>query len=415
MSPEPPATVSTAQTLRRLVWEVYLPWSSAALGRGMLIPVLPLYLKESGLSFTMVSVVLAAMGAGAVLGGLPAGGLAGRSGEDVLFAISILLMGVTVVALGITTAVIALVAFRLMYGAGSIGIRISGQLYITRTVAPATRGRAMAFMGGSARVAFFLGPLLGGFLADQYGFTTAFVVCGVVTASGIAPFVVSRRRSPHRATVPEAGRRPGIGDALRRHRRLLLLAGIGPALVMTVREGRNVVVPLVGDDLGLSPTAVGALVAIGTGADMLLFPLSGWLMDRFGRLYAIVPAFGLLGAGMLVLGFAGSAAVAVVAGTIMGVGNGMSSGTMLTLGSDLAPADAPGPFLAAFGMLQDTGPVIGPILVGWFADAAGLGASAIVLAAVMFVAIAWIVVVVGETSAAAARGRRGLIHPRTSR
>ena len=36
MSPEPPATVSTAQTLRRLVWEVYLPWSSAALGRGML-------------------------------------------------------------------------------------------------------------------------------------------------------------------------------------------------------------------------------------------------------------------------------------------------------------------------------------------------------------------------------------------
>ena len=72
-------------------------------------------------------------------------------------------------------------------------------------------------------------------------------------------------------------------------------------------------------------------------------------------------------------------------------------------------------FLAAFGMLQDTGPVIGPILVGWFADAAGLGASAIVLAAVMFVAIAWIVVVVGETSAAAARGRRGLIHPRPLR
>jgi MFS family permease len=75
----------------------------------------------------------------------------------------------------------------------------------------------------------------------------------------------------------------------------------------------------------------------------------------------------------------------------------MSAGTMLTLGGDLAPADA-GPFLAALGMMQDAGVVIGPIVVGWLADTAGLRASAVVLAVVMFAAVAYIVVVLGDTA-----------------
>jgi MFS family permease len=105
----------------------------------------------------------------------------------------------------------------------------------------------------------------------------------------------------------------------------------------------------------------------------------------------------MLGFGMLLLGLWPSVAGAVVAGVVMGVGNGMSAGTMLTLGGDLAPPDA-GPFLSALGMMQDLGVVIGPLLVGWLADAAGLELSAIVLAVVMFVAIAWIVIVLGDTS-----------------
>ena len=64
---------------------------------------------------------------------------------------------------------------------------------------------------------------------------------------------------------------------------------------------------------------------------------------------------------------------------------------------DLAPPDS-GPFLSALGMMQDLGVVLGPLLVGWLADAAGLEVSAIVLAVVMFVAIAWIVVVLGDTA-----------------
>ena len=101
---------------------------------------------------------------------------------------------------------------------------------------------------------------------------------------------------------------------------------------------------------------------------------------------------------MLVLGVEYSVAGAIGAGVLMGIGNGMSSGVLLTLGADLAPRSDSGPFLSALGMTQDVGIVAGPIVVGWLADASGLRASAVVLAVVMFAAIAYIVVVLGDTS-----------------
>lgn len=395
---QPPPSETGRSFARRLAIEVYAPWVLAQLGRGMLVPVVPLYLRDAGLSYTLVAVVLASLGLGAVLGGLPAGSAAGRFGPEWLFAVATLATGLTAMLLGISTAVLALVAFRLLYGMGAVGMRVSVQMLVNAAAPVRLRGRGMSLLGGAVRLAFFIGPLLGGVLVDTVGFTATFVVCGVTTLLGLIPFFAVRRDRPagerfDRPTLPWSS----LSDALRRQRRLLLLAGTGTALVMTVREGRNVVVPLIGDDLGLSATAVGALVAIGTGADLLLFPVAGWLMDRFGRLHAIVPAFSLLGVGMLVLGLSDTTTGVVVAGVIMGVGNGMSAGTMLTLGGDLAPADA-GPFLAALGMMQDSGVVIGPIVVGWLADTAGLRASAVVLAVVMFVAIAYIVVVLGDTS-----------------
>ena len=101
---------------------------------------------------------------------------------------------------------------------------------------------------------------------------------------------------------------------------------------------------------------------------------------------------------MFILSAADGPAGVVVAGIVMGVGNGLGSGTMLTLGSDLAPRDNPGPFLSALGSIQNLGRIIGPMIVGWFADAVGLRASAAALGVTMFIAIAWIVLLIGETS-----------------
>ena len=96
---------------------------------------------------------------------------------------------------------------------------------------------------------------------------------------------------------------------------------------------------------------------------------------------------------------------AVAAGIVIGIGNGMSSGTMLTLSTDLAPPDEPGPFIAGFQSVSAAGSFSGPLLVGWVADIYGLGTAAIVLAMTLAAGVLWIALVIGETGKRTAKGR----------
>ncbi len=387
--------------MRRLVAPVYLPMVLASVGTGMLIPVLPLYLGEAGVSLGTTAVVLAAAGAGAVLGGLPVGVLVTRLGERRVLFMSIVTMAGCSFALGLTETAIVLIALRLGAGTASIGLRLSRQTYITRRVETEIRGRAMASIGGSFRVGLLVGPVIGGVVADTFGFAAAFTTTGAVMASSLIAPIVVPADPPLTAGAQQAeeDRAPSsFRTTLRLHRRLLLLAGVVPMLMMTVRDGRFVVLPLIGDDLGLSPSVVGVVISVGTAADLVLFPVAGVIMDRLGRLAALVPSLTLIALGLVLLAAAESATGVIVAGTVIGVGNGLGSGALLTLGSDLAPLDQPGPFLAAFGVLQDLGKVFGPLVVGLVGARSGLGAAALTLAALAVLTTAWLVLVIGDTA-----------------
>ncbi len=385
--------------LRRLVLPVYLPVVLVNGGTAMLVPLLPLYLVDEGLSEFDVGAVIAAAGVGGMLSQIWIGRVLERRTESSVMFASLLLMAVTVGPLGLVSTAVMLAGLRLVSGIGSAGWLLSRQTFLTRVVEPETRGRAMALFGGTTRFAFLVGPLLAGALADAFGFDVGFLVAGCAMAAGMVPLLVWHRADG--ALAPRVTRSPDDADvarpSLRDHRRPLAVAGLGQVLVIAVRQGRFVVLPLIGAAIGLSPAQVGGLVGIGAFADLLLFPVSGYLMDRFGRLTAIVPSFALMGVGLLVLAGTRSVEGVTVAAVIIGVGNGMGSGTMLTLSADLAPPESPSGFLAALGTIRDLGRIFGPLLVGIVADVAGLGPSAVVLGLLAFVAVAVIVFGVGET------------------
>ena len=60
-------------------------------------------------------------------------------------------------------------------------------------------------------------------------------------------------------------------------------SGTGVLVVSAIRAARQVVLPLWGQHLGLSPTAISVIFGISGGIDMLLFYPAGKVMDRFGR------------------------------------------------------------------------------------------------------------------------------------
>ena len=406
--PVPQVSPGPVDDLRALLAAVYGPVRAQSVGVGMVSLALPLYLRDSGLSFTTTSVVLAATGVGAFAGAIPSGVFTARFGERRALVSALVAMALCMALTGLTEHPAPLLALQFAVGAGATAIRLAAQTTITRGVPTGLRGRSMSGIGGIHRLGVFVGPIVAGLMIDTFGFTEAFLLAAVVTLSGIAAARRARARVEAVATSsgpalpaheePQASMRV----AMRGHWKRVVVFGIGPLLIMTARSGRRVVLPLIATALDISPAAVGVVVAVGTGADLLLFPVAGWVMDRFGRLFAIGPAFLLMAAGLFLLGTADSSLTVVVAGAVIGIGNGLSAGSILTIGSDLAPASAPSQFLAAFSAMADLGQIVGPLVVGLLADALGLGWAATGLAMILVVGLCWMVATIGETHQPAA-------------
>ena len=61
----------------------------------------------------------------------------------------------------------------------------------------------------------------------------------------------------------------------------------------------------------------------------------------------------------------------LLAASLIGFGNGLSSGGMMTLGADLAPRDGLSAFLGLWRLIGDGGRLSGPVCVGYIADLLG--------------------------------------------
>ncbi len=68
--------------------------------------------------------------------------------------------------------------------------------------------------------------------------------------------------------------------------------------------------------------------------------------------------------------------MAVIVTSIIGLANGLSAGSMMTLGADLAPPYLRGEFLGVWRLIGDVGVAGGPTIVGGVADIVTLPAAA---------------------------------------
>lgn len=386
------------RALAPYIWPIYGPWMSASLGMSLLLVALPIILVGDGHGYAVASIVAGAGGAGAAAGALPVGWATDRWGPARVGAGSLLTM-VGSAAVMTASGTVAILGFsHFVFGAGALGVLLSRQADLTRRIPPLLRGRAMSLMGGTMRFSVLLGTIVGGTLVDVAGARWTFGAAVLGAAIGI-PAVLPSALKPEREVAPIGAGGPGLFEVVRENRRRLLHAGLFGMAAMTTREGRMVLLPLVGVALDLRPSTIGILVAAGYSADLILFPLSGFVMDRLGRLAAIVPAYGLLALGLLSLLVVDSATGVLLSGLVMGLGNGLSAGSLFTLSSDLAPEEGTASFLSAVALLTDGGRIFGPLVVAVVASLGSLDAAAVGLALVMILGLVWLVAVVGETSA----------------
>lgn len=379
-----------------LIFPFYVPSFVIFLGFGLLTPVLPLYAEELGRSYAWVGAVTSAQALGMLLTDIPCGLLLRRLGQKRAILLG---MGLTLflrVAMSWAGSVYEAFVYQLVAGFGIALYGVARHAYITEHAPIKNRGKSMALFGGLNRVGGFIGPLIGGYVAEVAGLRVPFVVAAFVALPAMASIALTMPedkrpslgvRRPAPAAVMRAsavGSPTGLGrlwTMVREQAALLVPAGLGHIFVQMIRTGRGTIIPLyAANALRLDVGDVGLLMGIAAALEMVMFVPAGWLMDNLGRKYSYVPSFAFQAIGMACVPLTGGFAGLLVCASLVGIGNGLSSGGMMTLGSDLAPEDARAEFLGVWRLIGDLGGTAGPAAVGFVADALALPAAALTMA-----------------------------------
>lgn len=372
---------------RSLLASAYLPALLYEIGMGAIAPVVALVAAGLGAGLDQAALVVALIGIGQILGDVPAGALAARIGDRRAMIVAAALACVAMATCALATDLVVLGAGVLVVGVASAVFHLARQAYLTEVVPVVNRARALSTLGGISRIGIFIGPFLGALVLHVGDLQSVFwLAVGTTVAAAVVVGLARDIDDRHPATRA----RPTVTtrELVRRHRRLLATLGLAVVLVGAVRATRQVVLPLWSEHLGFAPATTSLVFGISGAVDMLLFYPAGKVMDRRGRLWVAVPSMLVLGGAIAVLPLTSTLTGVAVVAMVMGFGNGIGSGILMTLGADVAPPANRAQFLGVWRVFQDSGAAAGPLVVSAVAAAGSLAAGIVTMGAAGLVAAA---------------------------
>ncbi|HEY3438447.1 MAG TPA: MFS transporter [Actinotalea sp.] len=367
---------------RSAAWAVYLPVLVFETGMGAVLPVAALSAVDLGASLATAGLVVALLAIGQILGDVPAGAVATRLGDRRAMLVAACIAVVLLVGAALAREVVVLGGCLLLLGAVNAVFTLARQSYLTETTPVLKRARALSTLAGLQRVGTFIGPFAGAAVIHLTDVRAAYwLAVGTSAAAAVVVALVPDDVAHEpRAVSADSARRVFLD-----HRQIFFSLGLAVVLVGAARGARQTVLPLWAEHLGLPPATTSIVVGISGGVDMLLFYPAGKLMDVRGRLWTAVPSMLVLALGFALLPLSAGVVALTGAAMVIGLGNGMGSGILMTLGADVAPAATRAQFLGIWRLFQDSGNAAGPLLV---AAGAALGSLAGGILAMAGVAVA---------------------------
>jgi MFS family permease len=246
----------------------------------------------------------------------------------------------------------------LMIGMSAAVFNLARLSWIAEAVPVQYRARALSTLGGVLRIGLFIGPFVAAAAIRAFGIDAAYGVGFVVLVAGAAVALSVAELPSHATSAGRAALR--LREMLQQHRRVFATVGAGVVLIAAVRASRQAIVPLWADHIGLGAASVSLIYALSNAVDMLVFYPAGRRMDLRGRRAVAVPSMVIMGIALLAVPFTHSAAALLAAALLIGFGNGIASGLVMTLGVDHAPAHGRTQFLGVWRLLSDLGATGGP-------------------------------------------------------
>lgn len=351
-------------------------------GFGVVIPVLPVFVRSFHVGYTEVGAVVSAFALMRLVASPFVGKLVDVSGERTILAIGIGIVAVSSAMVGFAQSYLEVLLLRGAGGIGSALFSISAMTLLLGTTAPSMRGRAVGFYQGGFLIGGMAGPAIGGLLAVISLRAPFFFYAGTLVIAGAVGLVFLRpvSRAVKSAKVDQAVPIPFRVVIADRRFRAACLANFASGWASL--GVRSALVPvLVVELLHREELWTGIAFAVAAVAQTIALGPAGKFVDTVGRKPAIIGAYALGAAVMLAIPFAGDIWMLTALLCVYGIAAAFMGTAPAASVGDAAGARSGQP-VAIFSAFSDLGAIVGPLAAGALLDAVSYPAafaSAVVL------------------------------------
>jgi MFS family permease len=341
---------------------------------GALIPTLPLFV-EGPLAGGSVQVGLGvgAFSLSAVLLRPLAGRLGDARGRKLLIVSGAALVTLSVVAYVAAASLPALIAMRLVTGAGEALFYVGAASAINDLAPDERRGEAMSFFSLALYSGIALGPVLGEWVLDTSEFDVVWIVAAASSLVALVLGILVRDTRPD-------------GTESNGNRRLIHPAGLLPGTVLATSvwglAGFNTFVPLYAREIGLSGSR---LVFVAFSVIVLsIRSLGARIPDRLGVARTARSSLAVTGAGLAIMGAVQNRAGLFVGASIFAIGQALAFPALMTLAVGSVLPSERGAVVGTFTAFFDLAFGLGAVSLGAVAALFGYPGTFVTAALIAF-------------------------------
>jgi len=363
--------------LRKIIITVYIPAFLTSFCMGMLAPTIPAKVDLIGGTAFIIGLAVGAQGLGEAFFSIPTGLLINKFGNKKIMLIGMIGLSISGLLSGLFQNNLALYFALFSLGTFYGFFSLSRHSFMTQIVPSEYRGKAFSRFGGINRIGWFFGPVIGGFTAGSIGIDIPFYIISIVALFTTILIFFTTEPANENLIHSNEIKPPTFKETILDNKKSFTIGGSGHFIMQFLRQCRHVLIPIWAFSIGLGVEELGLIQSISAAIDMTLFYPVGLIMDKYGRKWTSVPSIILLSLGFIFMTYVDSFNGLMLVGLLLGFANGLGSGAMLTLGSDLSPKNQPGSFLGIWRLFGWSGNSAGGPISGAIAQTVGNTASAL--------------------------------------
>jgi MFS family permease len=325
----------------------------------MLLPELPAYLSSLG-GGEYKGLIIALFTLTAMVSRPFSGKIADQVGRvPVMMAGSVVCMIVSLLY-PVISSVAGFFLLRLVHGF-STGFTPTGLTAYLSDIIPAhKRGEAMGLLGTAGTVGMAIGPAIGGMVANQFDLnamfyvSSAFALLSVAILAGITETL--QQRNAFSKQVLKIHKYDLVEPRVWVTCLVMLLTAYAYGAVFTL-------IPDFGEHVGIKNK--GVLFTFITVASLSVRLIAGKASDRFGRRNVLMVSTGMAMISMLLVGWASTGRDLIIAVTLYGLAQGMTSPTLFAWATDLSDDRYKGRGISSLYIFMELGIGVGALVSGW--------------------------------------------------